>query len=222
MATMPWIQYPTLQEPVLDTPQRPEQVTESRWHQPWSEPRRFKIDGRLAIALMASGMFFAPQQVGEQIFVDKWINQWREPLRFKGVFLGMPAGEQAAPFPSPQPFVPFGWFDKLNEPIVKAKLRLTTGAQIAGFPSPQPVVSFSWFRPQTELPPKAKIGLSARFQQTLAQPPRVLPTPNITGTMRAIEIGDSALFGGIQFGRPVSATIALPIINSPTWPVASS
>ncbi len=221
MATYPWIQYPTLQEPVLDTPQRPEQVTESRWHQPWSEPVRFKINGRLAIALAASGLFFVPQQTGEAIFVDKWINHWREPLRFKGIFRGMPVGEQRAPFPSPQPFVPFGWFDKLGEPIVKQKAGLRTGSQRFQTGSPFPFVSFSWFRPQTELPPKPKIGLATRYQQFLAQPPRLLPTPTITGTIGAVEIGDSALFGAMEFGRPVSAIVALPIVVGANWPVSS-
>lgn len=222
MATLPWIQYPTLQEPVLTAAQRPEQVTESRWHQPWSVPVRVKINGRLAIALAASGLFFTPQQAGEIIFVDKWINHWREPVRFKGTFRGMPTGEQRAPFPSPQPFVSFGWFDKLNEPLIKNKIGLRAASQIAFTRSLNPIVSFSWLRPQTELPPKPKIGLRASLQQFFAGPPRLLPTPNITGTIGAVEIGDSALFGGIQFGRPVRATVALPIINSPTWPVASS
>lgn len=30
--------YPGKVEPILTPAQRPEQVTESRWHQPWSEP----------------------------------------------------------------------------------------------------------------------------------------------------------------------------------------
>jgi hypothetical protein len=209
MATLPWIQYPTLQEPVLTDAQRPEQVTESRWHQPWSEPVRFKINKQLAIALAASGLFFVPQQAGEVIFVDKWINHWREPVRFKGVFRGMPTGEQPAAFPSPQPFVPFGWFDKLSEPIVKQKVGLRAGSQRFQTGSPLPFVSFSWFRPQTELPPKPKIGLATRFQQFLAQPPRLLPTPTITGRLNAIESGDTALFVGVSFGRPVNAMIGV-------------
>lgn len=199
-------QYQVKTEPVLA---QAEQVTESRWHQPWSEPVRFKISGQLAIALMASGLFSFPQNAGEAIFVDKWINQWREPVRFKGVFRGMPTGEQPAAFPSPQPFVSFGWFDKLNEPIVKQKVGLRAGSQRFHTGSPLPFVSFSWFRPQTELPPKPKIGLAARFQQFLAQPPRLLPTPTITGVLHAIETGDSALFAGTFFARPTTAMIGV-------------
>lgn len=186
-----------------------EAISEDKWHYSWSLPVRVKIDPRLAIALAASGLFFSPQQLGENIFVDKWFSSWREPVRFKGTFRGMPTAEQPAAFPSPQPFVSFGWFDKLNDPIVKTKARLTTAAQVAVFPSPLPFVSFSWFRAQTELPPKPKIGLSARFQQFLAQPPRVLPTPTITGTLNAIETGDSMLFAGTSFGRPVNAMIGV-------------
>lgn len=204
-----WFQYPTLQEPVLDAPQRPEQVTESRWHQPWSEPVRFKISGQLAIALMASGLFSFPQSAGEAITVDKWFAHWREPVRFKGVFFGMPTGEQVAAVPSPQPFVSFGWFDKLNEPIVKQKVGLGTGSQRVHTGSPLPFVSFSWFRPQTELAPFPKRGLAARFQQFLAAPPRLLPTPTITGRLNAIESGDTMLFAGTFFARPVNATVGV-------------
>lgn len=199
-------QYQSITDPVST---QPESVTEDRWHRPWSEPVRFKISGQLAIALMASGLFSFPQSAGENITVDKWFASWREPVRFKGVFRGMPTGEQAAGFPSPQPFVSFGWFDKLNEPIVKQKAGLRTGSQSFHTGSPLPFVSFSWFRPQTELPPKPKIGLAARFQQFLAAPPRLLPTPTITGTLNAIETGDSALFAGLSFARPTTATIGV-------------
>lgn len=204
--SQPWFQYPTKTEPVLAGA---EQVTESRWHQPWSEPVRFKISGQLAIALAASGLFFPVQTAGELIFVDKWINQWREPLRFKGIFRGMPTGAQQAIAPSPQPFVSFGWFAKLDEPIVKKKIGLREGSQRFHTGSPLPFVSFGWFRPQTELPPLPKVGLSARLQMFLARPPRVLPTPTISGSMSAIEQGDTALFGMFHFGTPVEARVGV-------------
>lgn len=205
-AQTPWFQYPAKTEPVLA---QAESVTEDRWHQPWSEPVRFKISGQLAIALMASGLFSFPQNAGETITVDKWFAHWREPVRFKGVFPGVPTSAQLAGFPSPQPFVSFGWFDKLNEPIVKQKIGLRAGSQPFQTGSPQPFVSFSWFRPQTELAPFPKKGLAARLQQVLAAPPRLLPTPTITGRLNAIETGDSALFAGISFARPTTATIGV-------------
>jgi hypothetical protein len=157
----------------------------------------------------ASGLFFVPQQLGENIFVDKWFSHWREPVRFKGVFPGLPTGDQVAFTTSPLPFVSFGWFGALNEPIVKQKAGLLAGSQRFQTGSPFPFVSFSWFRPQTELAPFPKRGLAARFQQFLAAPPRLLPTPTITGRLNAIESGDAMLFAGTFFARPVNATVGV-------------
>lgn len=82
---MPRIIYPALQAPVLTPAQQPEQVTESRWHQPWSEPVRQKINPVLAIALMASGLF-APVLTDKQIddtSEARWHQPWSEPVRQK-------------------------------------------------------------------------------------------------------------------------------------------
>lgn len=75
--------YPSLQAPVLTDSQQPEEVTESRWHQPWSEPVRVRIAPALAIALAASGLFFSPQQAGETGQLDKWYAWLSEPVRQK-------------------------------------------------------------------------------------------------------------------------------------------
>lgn len=59
------IQYQAKTEPVLATP---ETVTESRWHQPLSEPRFDKVRNWVAIALAASGLIFCP--VAENYCID--------------------------------------------------------------------------------------------------------------------------------------------------------
>ena len=74
------IQYQNKTQPVFSGA---ETVTESRWHQPWSEPVRYKVAPKLAIALMASGLFFSPQQTGESISLDKWFAPFRDPVRIK-------------------------------------------------------------------------------------------------------------------------------------------
>lgn len=108
-----------------------ETVTESRWHQPWSEPVRRKIDPQLAVALAASGAVF------------------------------------------PLPLFRIDWYAPLSEPVR--------------------------FKPE----------LPARLHQFLAAPSRLLPTPNVIGTMRAQETGDELHASGTPFNRPVSIKIAM-------------
>ncbi|MDE2020385.1 MAG: hypothetical protein KGJ13_08625 [Patescibacteria group bacterium] len=59
-----------------------ETVTESRWHQPWSDPVRTPVGRLFAAALIASGPFMtAPQP--EKITPDKWLPPLSEPVRTK-------------------------------------------------------------------------------------------------------------------------------------------
>lgn len=72
-------QYQAQTEPVNTSP---EQVTESRWHQPLSEPVRRRA---LAVAIVAaSGAFYAPYvqpAQAETVTVDKWHRPFVEPTR---------------------------------------------------------------------------------------------------------------------------------------------
>src|SRR6266478_2619833 len=60
----------------------PETVTEDRWHQPWSEPPRFR---RIAVALIASGLIAPVLNPDTQITQNfpKWYAPLSEPVRTK-------------------------------------------------------------------------------------------------------------------------------------------
>lgn len=89
------ILYPIVQAPVLTTSQTPEGVTESRWHQPFSEPKRFRIAPALCIALAASGCFYTtPPTFAEQVTESRWHQPFSEPQRSRA----LPTNEHAAAF----------------------------------------------------------------------------------------------------------------------------
>ena len=59
---------------------------EAPWHQPWSEPVRFKVLPGLAIALAASGPFAPVLNPAKQIttfYESRWHYAWSEPVRLK-------------------------------------------------------------------------------------------------------------------------------------------
>lgn len=59
---------------------------ESAWHQPWSEPVRFKVAPGKRAALMASGPFAPVLNPDTQIvtfFESRWHQPWSEPKRFR-------------------------------------------------------------------------------------------------------------------------------------------
>lgn len=121
---------------------------------------------------------------------------------------GLRPSQQMSFTTSPQPLVSFSWFGALSEPLVKAKAGLRPSQQMAATGSLQPFVSFAYFRPLSE-PVRFKPGLRASLQMAFTAPPRLLPTPTITGTLNAIETGDTMLWAGRIFSAPVSATIGV-------------
>ena len=74
---------------MLTAAQRPEQVTESRWHQPLSEPTRnfaARRAAHIAIIVAASGLFapvLATAQFPEQVTESRWHQPLSEPVRVK-------------------------------------------------------------------------------------------------------------------------------------------
>lgn len=130
-----------------------------------------------------------------------WFVPLSEPVqrpRFK-------AGEQQAfvapPFP---PIVPHDWFVPLSEPVRK-KPGLNPG-QVQSFAIDTdviPVSRINWFMPLSE-PVRQLQGLNAARQQFLAAPSRLLPNPNIMGTLTAVEQGDLFTGGGRLWNRVVT------------------
>jgi hypothetical protein len=102
------ILYDILAEPVPVPSQQGEAVTESRWHQPWSDPLSivFKLfyDGRrIAQAAGAFTPVLTAAQEPEAITESRWHQPWSEPVRFKPTLL---AGDQPFFFIEPDP-LPF-------------------------------------------------------------------------------------------------------------------
>lgn len=106
-----YIQYQVKTEPVSTLK---ETVTESRWHQPWSNPPVLAKPGLRT----ADQQFIAFVQASfaEIVNPDKWYAPWREPVRVKP---GLSAAAQQflAMEPAPSPFAATGWFNWLAEPV---------------------------------------------------------------------------------------------------------
>lgn len=112
-----WFIYPSLTEPIS---QSGEAVFESKWHQPWTEPVRFRIDPRRKIAIdswLYRLVQFSP--FGEAPMESKFHFSWSEPVRQKK---GMRAWYQRYDFYDlqflPEPDAIFGsWYPPLTEPV---------------------------------------------------------------------------------------------------------
>lgn len=142
-------QYQIKTEPIVVTG---EAVTEDRWHQPWSEPVRFKVDKRLSIALIVSGATIDPFILTqpEQITEDRWHQPWSEPVRFKP---RLREGLQQFISFYPTPLVSFGWDEPLSEPV-RFRAFPTREQQFTAFLNPEPTVGsiearwhFPWSEP---------------------------------------------------------------------------
>lgn len=177
------------------------------WIYPWSEPVREKINKRLAIALIASGLFapvpFPGTQPGPSNAAP-WIYPWSEPVRLKPQ---VQAGNQQALFFSPIPVVPQDWRQWLSEPV---RQKRGLGAWLQQFDSLQvPVVPstttflegwYNWFSE----PVRFLKGLKAPYQQFLAYHPRLVPNPNVTATMAATETNADIFQGAVNVYQSVT------------------
>lgn len=137
-----------------------------------------------------------------------WFEPLTDPIRFPPA---LKTGLQQFLAPSPNPLVSFGWMAALSEPRIKTKPMLRASQQQAFIAPPtiSPIVSFSWFRGLSEPTVKTKLGLRASQQQFLARQELPLTGALITGTMNLFERGDTMLFAGRFFGRPVNALIGV-------------
>jgi hypothetical protein len=120
----------------------PETVTESRWHQPWSEPV-VKSRPRLA---EAHQQFLAWQPAPSPFVATGWSNWLAEPVRTKPA---LPAGHQQVLAPDPFPKVSFSWFGWLPEPV-RVRPALPVPEQHAFAFDPVPFVKIDWFAPFAE------------------------------------------------------------------------
>jgi len=194
---MSWIIYQPLTRPVFF---EPEAVLESKWHEPWSEPVREKIRPALAVALIASGMFspvINPTITPGQSYESQHHQPWSEPVRLKPD-IGA-SRQQFFVYPYQKPLVSFAYYNWLSEPVRERAGLVAHLQQVdsLGFPVvPAPALLLQgWYNWLSE-PVRELAGLEAWLQQSFAYHPRILPTPDVTGTMDGIETNeDVALFG---------------------------
>lgn len=97
-----------------------ETVTESRWHQPWSEPVRFRIDPRAKIAIDSWLYRLVPAEpFGEDPLESKFHFHWSEPVRLpKGLrpWYQQFECDDAIPNPEPEHFAD-AWIPALTLPV---------------------------------------------------------------------------------------------------------
>ena len=168
--------YPILQAPVLAAGQYLETVTEDRWHQPWSEPVRFRILPALAVVLAtASGQFFNPQVLPnvDPGKLPTWFAPFTDPVR---VPARLTTGGQRADFlveaaPFLETVTESRWHYPWSEPV-RVPLRL--GAGINQF---QPDNPFGETQPETVT--------ESRWHYPWSEPVRFRPPPLITADQKA-------------------------------------
>jgi hypothetical protein len=161
---MAWIfQYQAHTEPVST---QPETVTESRWHQPWSEPVRQKIAPALAVALIASGAVFPPFPLPTPAPAIIGI-QLAEPMLRKPVIRVHLFPTEAV---GTETILLSEWFAPLSEPVrIKPQLRANLHpfqpyAETQQFP--ETVTESRWHQPWSD--PVRRIGIPTGEQQAIA------------------------------------------------------
>lgn len=158
-------QYQGIAAPVLPSSLTPETVTESRWHQPWSEPVRLKPG--LHVSLQSFQPYDETQQFPETVTESRWHQPWSEPVRQK---VGIQVTEHPLVSFDPFPFIKIDWFGGLSEPPVKAKQSVVWQQFIAQSESaqfPETVTESRWHQPWSE-PVRIRPALGVPLQQTQA------------------------------------------------------
>ena len=172
------MQYRAYQGPVLTDAQAPEQVTESRWHQPFGEPRLAAFTaGRMAVAPIASGVTFNPLSLpNANAQADYYSLKFSEPVRVKpGLNAALQQSFTVDPtaLTRPESVTVDRWLLPLAEPVRVPK-RLAEASQRFFEFQPTPIIDIGWFAPLSE-PKREKPRLGEGLQQYLA----LHPTPVI-------------------------------------------
>lgn len=138
-----------------------------------------------------------------------WLYPWSEPVRPKPglgarfqqfTSLGTPNIPGTATFLQ-------GWYVPFSEPVrLKRGIPSIEQHYFEFEPEPPEFLDIPWYGRLSE-PVRFKPGLRAHLQQALAQPPRILPTPNVTATMAATETDTDVFLGAINVYSGGSANI---------------
>lgn len=158
---------------------QPETVTESRWHQSWSEPVRFKQAPRARTSLMASGGVVPLGVAVEVVTPDKWFSRLSEPKRFKqGLRADLQQTTTLNPFGMTQAesVSEDKWHQAWSEPVrIKPGLWVSLQRASAFGEAPVRVVVESEFHYPWSEPVRKKPLLHAALNQFLAHSPTLPP-----------------------------------------------
>lgn len=181
-----------------------EAITESRWHQPWSEPRDKRKPG--THASRQPFFMFSP----DPIVSFGWFEELSKPSTLAKKGLRSPLQQFFAYSPNQTTITPFAWFGNLSDPVrirrgLRASLQRPFTADTDVIPVSKLIQWFGWLSD----PVRKKRGLRASLQHYYEGPSRLLPNPNITGTMNAIETKDTFFAAGSPFNRPISGELGV-------------
>ena len=146
----------TLYQSLVPPPRQPDiRVFDQAIFQRWTEPPKPKIAGRMAVALIASGLFAPVLNPNTQItqnYESRWHQGWSEPVRQKPGLRPYLQDTGAPDVALPQPPVSStSWFVAWSEPA--RFRRYGAHLQDVGAPDvvlPPPVLSSQWHGPWSE------------------------------------------------------------------------
>lgn len=144
---------------------QPENVTEDRWHQPWSNPRVVKR------APYAQTIAYVPVTAAEVITEDKWHHPWTTPTRR----IRRIQSSEVTPtvVPTPQTFPPASAVTTLR---INRKVLFQSVAAPVFTPPTENITPDKWLYRWSE-PVRLKPGLKVSLQQFLAIDPYILTQP---------------------------------------------
>jgi hypothetical protein len=170
---------------------------------------RGRIDYQRRIALIASG----ETRGGISPIIPSY--GWYAPLSIPTTRPKLPARHQQVAAFWPFPAINIGWFNELSKPQTLKKRGMEARYQLPlalVIPLPGSATFLQgWFNWYSE-PVRIKPGLKASYQQAWSGPPRLLPRPNVTATLSALEINtDQALIAirVFPYNPPASATVSI-------------
>lgn len=177
--------YPGLQGPVLTAAQRPEAVTEDRWHQPFSEPTRNFAARRAAaasIAIIASGAFNPTWNWGAGNAQGLAPSGWSQPPATKRVTQYQEKTDPLVPL-IPENVTADKWIYPWSEPV---RLKPGTHASRQAFFFAEPFgltqpegVHMQWWQ-DFSLPRWSKT-LPVAHREALAWPSQIIGVPSMAG-----------------------------------------
>lgn len=189
-----------------------ETITADKWYMALSEPVRFKLG--LKVQNQAVLAYYPLPFVS-----FSWFEPLTEPVRIKPI---NPAALRQDFFMqvAPSPFVATGWFNWLSEPKrfprgLPAHLQRDFTRDAVWIPNVTTLIE-GWFNWLSE-PKRFPRGLAVQLQSDYTQHPRVLPTPNVTVILQALEVNSDHVqiaINVVKSNPPVSAKVSITEIGT--------